>query len=90
MMEPSVQIALIGMVGSVISAGFAVLAAYIGAKNRATLGVVQKQMDGQLSETVELKKAVAFGKGEDKQRDKQDMKEAVAAGIKQANGDAKP
>jgi DNA-binding FrmR family transcriptional regulator len=85
-MEASVQIAIIGMIGSICSAVAAAVAAYFGSVNRATLHVVKKQMDGQLSETVALKEAVAFGKGEDQQRDKQDIKEAVAAGIKQANG----
>ena len=89
-MEPAVEIAFIGMVGSVLSAVCAAVAVYLGTVNRAKLNSVEMKVDGQLTETVELKKAVAFGKGEDKQRDKQDMKEAVAAGIKQANGDAKP
>jgi hypothetical protein len=89
-MEPAVEIAFIGMVGSVLSAACAAVAVYLGTVNRAKLNSVETKVDGQLTETVELKKAVAFGKGEDKQRDKQDMKEAVAAGIKQANGDAKP
>jgi hypothetical protein len=87
MMEPSVEIALIGMVGSVLSAVCAAAAVYLGTVNRAKLNSVETKVDGQLTETVELKKAVAFGKGEDKQRDKQELKEAVKAGIKEANGE---
>jgi hypothetical protein len=85
-MDASVEIALIGMVGSVFSAAMAAIAVYLGSKNKEHLIEITAKVDGQLTETIALKQAVAFGKGEDRQRDKQDMKDAVAAGIVQANG----
>lgn len=81
------QIALITMVGSIVSALAAAVAAIFGARNKATLHVVQKQMDGQLSETVELKRAVSFSAGENKQRERQELKKAVELGIKEHNGE---
>jgi hypothetical protein len=92
-MEPQVEIAWIGMFSSIFSAGLAAIAVYLGARNRGSLEdhgkalrSVEDKVDGQLTETVALKQAVSFAQGQEKQRDKQDMKDAVAAGIKQANG----
>jgi hypothetical protein len=85
-MDAGVEIALIGAIASTISACLATVAVVLGAKNKETLIQVTTQLDGQLTETVELKKAVAFGLGEDKQRNKQEMKDAVKAEVKQANG----
>jgi len=92
-MDASVEIALIGMCGSLGSAALAAIAVYLGAKNRGSLEdhskalkSVEEKVDGQLTEVIGLRNAVAFGKGEDKQRDKQDIKDAVTAGIIQANG----
>ena len=101
MMEPAVVdpktqivLQLIQTVGTVLIALATPIGAYFIAKMYATMGavreqmgVVQKQMDGQLSETVALKQAVSFAAGEDKQRDKQELKDAVKAGIKEANGE---
>ncbi|HUD11745.1 MAG TPA: hypothetical protein VMS08_05010, partial [Candidatus Saccharimonadia bacterium] len=79
--------------GSVLSAVASAAAVYLGAKNRGSLEdhaialkSVEAKVDGQLTEVIGLRDAVAFGKGEDRQRDKQEIKAAVAAGIKQANG----
>jgi hypothetical protein len=95
-MDASVEIALIGMCGSMGSAALAAIAVYLGAKNRGSLEdhsialkSVEAKVDGQLTEVISLRNAVAFGKGEDKQRDKQDIKDAVVAGITQANGPTK-
>jgi hypothetical protein len=85
-MDTAVEIAFIGMIGSVLSAACGAVAVYLGSKNKDKLVEITAKVDGQLTETIALKQAVAFGKGEDKQRDKQDMKNAVAAGIKEANG----
>jgi thioredoxin reductase len=87
-MDASVEIALIGMVGSVFSAAMAAIAVYLGSKNKEHLIEITAKVDGQLTETIALKRAVSFAAGEDKQREKQDMKDAVAAGIKEANGNA--
>lgn len=85
-MEPQVEIQLITMVGTLLGTVVTGVVAYFVAKLKTQVGTIEVKVDGQLTETVELKKAVAFGKGEDHQRDKQEIKEAVAAGIKQANG----
>jgi hypothetical protein len=89
-MDAGVEIALIGMCGSVVSSILAAVAVYLGARNKEQLIQVSAKVDGQLTEVVALKEAVSFAKGAEKQRDKQDIKDAVAAGIKQANGDVKP
>lgn len=92
-MDAAVEIAWIGMIGSVLSALASTAAVYLGAKNRGSLEdhsvalkSVESKVDGQLTEVIALRNAVAFSKGEDKQRDKQDIQSAVAAGITQANG----
>jgi hypothetical protein len=92
-MEPAVEIAFIGMFGSIASAFLSAGAVYLGAKNRGSLEdhskalqSVETKVDGQLTEVISLRNAVAFSKGEDKQRDKQELTAAVAAGIKEANG----
>jgi hypothetical protein len=95
-MEPQVEISMITMVGTILSTLIAGAVAYFVAKLKTQtadieerVATIQVKVDGQLTETIALKQAVAFGKGEDRQRDKQDMKDAVAAGIKQANGPEK-
>jgi len=85
-MDAPVEIALITMIGSVTSAAFAAAAVYLGTVNKNKLNNVETKVDGQLTETVALKQAGSFSQGENKQRDKQDMKDAVSAGIKEANG----
>jgi N-acetylmuramoyl-L-alanine amidase len=85
-MDQAVEIAWISMCGSVLSAALAAAAVWLGTKNKNTLVEITAKVDGQLTEVIALRDAVAFGKGEDKQRDKQTIKDAVAAGIKQANG----
>jgi hypothetical protein len=95
-MEPQVEISLITMFGTVASAALAaaavVLVAKVNAKAREIVVQnerIESKVDGQISEVFALRDAVAFGKGEDKQRDRQEIKDAVAAGIKQANGEPK-
>jgi hypothetical protein len=85
-MEPQVEMQLITTVGTLLGTVVTGIVAYFVARVYARLGRVEVKVDGQLTETAELEKAVAFGKGEDHQRDKQEIKEAAAAGIKQANG----
>jgi hypothetical protein len=82
------------MCGSVLSAALAAVAVYLGTKNKdlgnenkEQLIEIQARVDGQLTEVIALKRAVSFAQGEEKQRDKQDIKDAVMAGIKQANGE---
>lgn len=86
MMEPSVEISMITMCGTVLTSAMTGLVVYLVAKINAKARVIEGKVDGQLTEVIALRDAVAFGKGEERQRDKQDMKDAVAAGIIQANG----
>ena len=99
-MNAPVEIALIGCIGSILSAAFAAVAVYFGTVNSNRLQqqhelitavddrtkVIKAQVDGQLTEVVALKEAVSFSKGVDRERDKQETKDAVVAGIKEANG----
>jgi hypothetical protein len=93
-LRPEVEISLITMFGTVTSSALAAAAVYIAAKVNAKAhlivlkaNAIEAKVDGQLTEVIALRDAVAFGKGEDKQRGKQDLKDAVAAGIKEANGE---
>jgi hypothetical protein len=87
MMEPQVQIALIGMIGSVLSAAASAVAVYLGTVNKGKLTNVEAKVDGQLTEVLSLRDAVAYSKGQDQQRDKQELKKAVELGIKEHNGE---
>ena len=88
-MDAGVEIALIGMCGSVLSAALAAIAVYLGTKNkdlgnanREQLIQVQAKVDGQLTEVIALKEAVSFSKGVDRERDKQAIKEGIQEGFK--------
>jgi hypothetical protein len=85
-MEPQVQMQLITTIGTFLGTLATGVIGYFVAKVYARLGHVETKVDGQLTETIALKQAVAFGKGEDRQRDRQAIKDAVSAGITQANG----
>jgi hypothetical protein len=85
-MDAGVEIALIGMCGSVLSSILAAVAVWLGARNKDQLIQVSAKVDGQLTETIALKEAVAFGKGEDKQRDRREMQAAVKAEVEATNG----
>ena len=70
-MDAPVEIAIIGMIGSVLRAVASAAAVYLGAKNRwsledhaVALNSVEAKVDGQLTEVIGLRDAVAFGKGE--------------------------
>ena len=81
-MYAGVEIALIGMCGSVLSSFLAAIAVYLGAKNKEKLIEVTTKVDGQLTEVIALKEAVSFSKGVDRERDKQAIKEGIQEGFK--------
>lgn len=89
-MTDAVTLSLIAMIGTVVTSALSGLTFYLVAKVNAKARIIEGKtnaielkVDGQLTEVIALRDAVAFGKGEDKQRDKQETKEA---GIKKANG----
>jgi len=81
-MDAGVEIALIGMCGSVLSSILAAVAVYLGARNKEQLIQVSAKVDGQLTEVIALKEAVSFSKGVDRERDKQAIKEGIQEGFK--------
>jgi hypothetical protein len=80
-MDAGVEIALIGMIGSVVSAALAAVAVYLGTKNKEHLVEISRNVDGQLTEVIALKEAVSFSKGADRERDKQAIKEGIREGF---------
>jgi hypothetical protein len=81
-MDSGVEIAIIGMCGSVLSSILAAVAVWLGARNKEHLVEIQRNVDGQLTEVIALKEAVSFSKGVDRERDKQAIKEGIQEGFK--------